>query len=159
MQASPCLLIPGAKYFTLSWPFQRSDVSRSPEKWSQCKQSRGNKCVSDLCRLVMPNIPSAPFLRTSPIVPPCMAWATRMCPCSSSSFFQRKACIIWCSRIYFFSRLTDNGWQLCLRRLDWVEVEKWKSIKNRKCVKDMRRPTGAWEMVEATDLHSLPAPL
>lgn len=43
----------------------------------------------------------------------------------------------------FFSRLTDNGQQWCLPRLDWVETEKWKSIKNRKCVKDLRRPTGA----------------
>lgn len=141
MQISPCLPIPGAKYLTLSWPFQRLDVSRSPDKWSQCKQSRGNKCISDLCRSVMPNMPSAPFLRTSPIVLPRMSWATRMAHALFFFFWGRHASFD--ALRFIFSRLTDNGWQLCLPRLDWVGTEKWKSTENRKCVQDLRRPTGA----------------
>lgn len=141
MQISPCLLIPGAKYFTLSWPLQRLDVSRSRDKWSQCKQSRGNKCISDLCRSVMPNMPSAPFLGTSPIVLPRMSWATRT---THAFFFLLEGGMhhLMLSGL-FFSRLTDNGWQLCLPRLDWVGTEKWKSTENWKCMQDLRRPTGA----------------
>ena len=57
--------IPRAKWLSPCRSSKRLNVSKDPDKWSQCKQNHVNKCISDRRRLVMPNIPSAPFLMMS----------------------------------------------------------------------------------------------
>lgn len=112
--------IPRAKWPPPSRPFKRLNVSKGPDKWSQCKQSHVNKCISDLCRLVMPNMPSAPFLMMSRIFS-CMSQASRRWPCLCRL---RHASFDTFGKFLKNFRPIENQWHLCFSRLSGSKRKK-----------------------------------
>lgn len=104
-----------AKWLPPSRPLKRLNVRKGPDKWSQCKQSHVNKCIADLCKLVMPNMPSAPFLMMSQIFPH-MSQAMRSWPVYADGGMHHWTLLEIFKKIF---RPIEKQWILHFSRLGW----------------------------------------